>query len=301
MKQKLKIALVTVTAMALLFIAASVTDARAGQSEKSLDTAASHYAMLDGSRVHYKSVGKGDRALIFVHGWTCDMDFWRLQVPAFAGKTRVIAVDLPGHGQSDKPKVDYTMELFARAIDAVMRDAKVTTATLVGHSMGTPVIRQFYRKYPQKTLALVIVDGALRPFGTKEQRESFLAPLRGPNYKETASGMVDFMLGAIKSAELRRQIKDSMLATPQHVAVSAMDEMNVEALYTPDKINVPVLAIMAKSQFLAADNEQFFRSLAPNLDYQVWDGVSHFLMMEKPSEFNEALASFLVKNGLLKK
>jgi pimeloyl-ACP methyl ester carboxylesterase len=46
------------------------------------------------------------------------------------------------------------MDLFANAIDAVLRDAKVERAVLVGHSMGTPVARQFYRKYPQKTLAI---------------------------------------------------------------------------------------------------------------------------------------------------
>jgi pimeloyl-ACP methyl ester carboxylesterase len=85
----------------------------------------------------------------------------------------VIALDLPGHGQSDKPQIAYTMDLFANAIDAVMRDAKVERAVLVGHSMGTPVARQFYRKYPQKTLAIVIVDGGLRLFGTKKCETDF--------------------------------------------------------------------------------------------------------------------------------
>jgi pimeloyl-ACP methyl ester carboxylesterase len=193
------------------------------------------------------------------------------------------------------------MDLFARAIDAVMRDAKVEKAVLVGHSMGTPVIRQFYRKYPQKTLALVIVDGGLRPFGDKKMMETFIAPLRGPNYKEAASRFVDGMLGPVKSSELRQEIKSSMLATPQHVAVGAMDAMADESLWATDKINVPVLAILAKSPFWASDNEQFFRSLAPSLDYQMWDGVSHFLMMEKPAEFNQAVAAFVAKNKLLNK
>ena len=58
---------------------------------------------------------------------------------------------------------------------------------------------------------------------------------------------------------------------------------------------------MAKSAFLPADSEQSYRSLAPNLDYQMWSGVTHFLMMEKPKEFNEALATFLKKNKLLKR
>ena len=58
---------------------------------------------------------------------------------------------------------------------------------------------------------------------------------------------------------------------------------------------------MAKSPFYPADTEQLYRALAPRLDYQVWEGVGHFLMMEKPKEFNEVLAGFLAKNGLLKK
>jgi Predicted hydrolases or acyltransferases (alpha/beta hydrolase superfamily) len=302
MKQKLEIAFINALAIALLFVAARAPNVRARQSEKSLSEATSHYAILDGSRIHYKSLGKGDHALIFVHGWMCNMDFWRLQAPAFADKTRVIVVDLPGHGQSDKPKVDYTMDFFARAIDAVLGDAKVKKAVLVGHSMGTPVVRQFYRKYPQKTLAVVIVDGTLRPFAKKEQIDVlFIAPLRGPKYKETVSRMIDGMTATLKSVELRQQIKDSMLATPQSVAVSAREGMADDAIWTQDKINIPVLAILAKSPFWPPDNEQFFRSIAPNLEYQMWDGVSHFLMMEKPVEFNNAVAAFLVKNELLKK
>ena len=92
-----------------------------------------------------------------------------------------------------------------------------------------------------------------------------------------------------------------MMSTPQYVAVIAMEGMTKKLIWTNDKINVPVLAIMAKSPFWPADNEQFYRGLAPNLEYHMWEGVSHFLMMEKPGEFNEALAAFLAKNGLLKK
>ena len=191
------------------------------------------------------------------------------------------------------------MDFFAAAIDAVMKDAKVERAVLVGHSMGTPVIRQFYRKYKQKTLALVIVDGGLRPFGTKEQREQFMAPMRGPNWKEAVAPM-SAQMTAMLSAEDKARVKNSFESTPQQVLVSAMDAMSDEALYATDKINVPVLAILAKSPFWAPDNEQFFRSLAPDLDYQMWEGVDHFLHMGKPREFNAAVMAFLDKKKLLK-
>jgi len=248
--------------------------------------------------VHYQTSGKGEEALVFVHGWTCNGDFWRPQMSAFAS-LRVIAVDLPGHGLSDKPRVDYTMEYFARSIDAVMRDAKIKRAVLVGHSMGTPVIREFYRLYPDKTLGLVIVDGALRLPFTRVQMKQLVDGLRN-NYQTAAPQMVDGLLSPIKDAKLKVEIRTAMLSTPDYVAISAMGGMSDEKIYEKDPIKVPVLAILAKSPFWPADTEQFLRSLAPNLEFHMWDNVSHFLMMEKPVEFNETLQAYLTKNKLLK-
>jgi pimeloyl-ACP methyl ester carboxylesterase len=284
------------TLMVLLAAGQSINAAERGLA----GDAPSKFAKLDGNRVHYKSYGKGSDALVFVHGWTCDMSFWAEQIPAFVNRTRVIAIDLPGHGASDKPEITYSMDLFARAVDAVLKDAGVVRAVLVGHSMGTPVIREFYRKYPEKTLGLVIVDGALRPFGDRKMMEQFIAPLRGPNYEKAASGFIDGMLGPQVDPVLKARIKSAMLSTPQKVAVSAMEGMADESIWKQDKINVPVLAILAKSPFWPADTEQFYRSIAPKLEFQMWDGVSHFLMMEKPERFNEAVAKFATSVGLLK-
>ena len=191
------------------------------------------------------------------------------------------------------------MDFFADAIAAVMKDAGVEHAVLVGHSMGTPVVRQFYRKYPQKTLALVVVDGGLRPFGTKEQREQFMAPMRGPNYKQAGAQMFAAMTATLSEADKDR-IRTSFANTPQNVLVSAMEAMSDESLYATDKINVPVLAILAKSPFWPPDTEEFLHGLAPDLEYQMWEGVSHFLFLDRPKEFNAAVIAFLDKKKLLK-
>jgi pimeloyl-ACP methyl ester carboxylesterase len=92
--------------------------------------------------VHYESYGKGSDAVISIHGWTCDHTFWRGQAPIYETH-RALLVDLPGRGQSEKPDVAYTHERFARATNAVMRDAGVDHAVLVGHSMGGPVALTF--------------------------------------------------------------------------------------------------------------------------------------------------------------
>jgi non-heme chloroperoxidase len=287
--------------LTMVGLAVLVSSAPAATAQKVSNSAGEpRYATLDGTRIHYQNYGKGREALVLIHGWTCNLDYWRDQVPDFVKRNRVIALDLPGHGQSDKPKIVYSMDLFAKAIDAVMRDAKVERAVLVGHSMGTPIARQFYRNYPRKTLAIVVVDGGLRPFGDKKMRDGFVAAFRAPNYKDAGMQMFAQMAGPQLPAATQERIKESFLNTPQHVLVSAMEGMNDDSIYGPDKINVPVLAIMAKSPFWPADTEEFFRGLAPKLNFQMWEGVGHFLMMEKPAQFNEAVIAFLDKNALLK-
>jgi pimeloyl-ACP methyl ester carboxylesterase len=253
---------------------------------------------LDGAKVHYTDYGAGEKALLFVHGWSCDETFWAAQVSALAAKFHVITIDLPGHGQSDKPQIAYTMDLYARAIDAVLRDAKVKAATLIGHSNGTPVIRQFYRKFPEKTRALVIVEGALRLIGEKAMMEKFVAQLKAPNYEENVGKMIDGMTSPIHDAALREKIKAAVLRTPQYVSASEMEATLDPELWKPDKINVPVLMILAKQPAWNAEYEQFVRGIVPDLDYQMWEGVSHFVMMEQPAKFNAALIAFLEKHQL---
>ena len=257
------------------------------------------WAKLDGVRLHYYDIGdtKAKNAIVFVHGWTCNADFWKESMNAFP-QYRVIAIDLVGHGRSEKPeKADYSMEYFAQSVEAVLKKVKVKKAVLVGHSMGTPVIRQFYRLYPDQTLGLVIVDGALRPFGPRAEIEKFFEPLF-KDYRGEAPKFVDGLLEPTR-ADLKPDIRAAMLSTPDYVGISAMRGMLDDKIWTNDQIKVPVLAVMSGSGQWAADTKDFYQTIAPNLDFQMWAGVSHFLMMEKPYEFNSAVQYFIVKNKLL--
>lgn len=93
----------------------------------------SNWAKLDGVKIRYYDIGnkRSQNALVFVHCWTCNVEFWKDNYSAFSGQ-RVIAMDLPGHGQSDKPTIDYSIEYFARAVDAVIKKAGIKKAVLAG-------------------------------------------------------------------------------------------------------------------------------------------------------------------------
>lgn len=254
-------------------------------------------ADFGGTKVFYQETGKGKNALVFIHGWTCNSNFWKRSIHAFP-EYRVVAIDLPGHGQSDKPQTNYTMEYFAKSIAAVMADAGIKRAILVGHSMGTPVVRQFYRLYPQMTIGLGFVDGALRPFAPKAQMEVMMAPMFA-DFKKNGPTFMEGMLQSVNDNSIKKEVRDSMSATPDYVAVSAMKAMMDEKIWTEDKINVPSIAILADNPFWPKDTEDYYRHLAPGIDYRMWQGVSHFLMMEQPQLFNKSLKLWISKNKLM--
>ena len=282
----------------------SFTGCAAALKPRSLADGKSHFVSFGANKIHYVTVGGGKNTIVFVHCWAGNLGFWREQVPALADKARLVLIDLPGHGQSDKLHAPYSMDYFASAVLPVMRDARVDKATLVGHSMGGPVIYRVYEQAPEKVAALVVVDGFLRrPRMAPGQAEKFIARFRTPDYREHTRQFFGTMFPVPGTEALRDQVLSEMLATPQHVMLGAM-----EGMFSPDQpdwdlkeANVPVLVINAKGPMWDADCKNHVRSLAPQTDCRVMDGVGHWLMLERPVEFNAMLTDMLRKFDLIAK
>lgn len=140
--------------------------------------------LADGRKVHYSVTGAGPSALVLIHGWASDSTFWSANVPHLASHYRVLAVDLPGHGQSD-PAPDYSpkysMDSFADAVSAVMNAEHIRKAALVGHSMGAAVLLAFARRHPELATALVAVDGFMIDSAQAERLQAFAKSFQGPN------------------------------------------------------------------------------------------------------------------------
>ena len=196
-------------------------------------------ATLDGMDIHSSSAGAGP-TIVFVHGWTCDSSSWDAQVPAFAKDHRVLTLDLPGHGRSDSPKDGkLSMDLFARAVEAVRAESGAERIVLVGHSMGAPVIRQYAHLYPERVAGLVAVDGPLdlRAFG--ELPPGFPPPMTGPEGRTAREGMIRSMFIAETPAPLQDKIMKMMLGAPEATAVGAMSAMFDPAIRWTDVTPTP--------------------------------------------------------------
>jgi pimeloyl-ACP methyl ester carboxylesterase len=262
----------------------------------------SHFATFGTNKVHYVTAGKGAKTLVFVHGWAGNAGFWRAQAPVLAGNANVVLIDLPGHGKSDKPQTAYTMDFFADAVVAVMRDARVNKATLIGHSMGVAVICRAYAKAPEMITGLVAVDGLLRrPDFTPEQAEKFIGPFRGAGYREHTTNFIHSMFKNPGTEALRDKVLADVLATPQYVMSSAMEGMFGENQPNWDlkRVEVPVIVINAPNPRWTPEYEAYAKGLSPKSEYRVIPDTGHVLTLEKPAEFNRVLIELLEKHALI--
>jgi pimeloyl-ACP methyl ester carboxylesterase len=248
-------------------------------------------ASVDGLNIYSTSAGSGKATVVLVHGWTCDTSSWDAQVPVLAKRYRVIALDLPGHGRSGAPKDGkFSMDLFARAVEAVRAEAGADKIVLVGHSMGAPVIRQYARLYPERVAGLVAVDGPLdmRQFG-----EGFKPPsLTGPDGLKAREAMIRGMFTPQTPPALQQKILAMMLGAPEATAIGAMGSIMDPALRASDVMPMPTLAIWAGTNTQIPNVEET-KKVLPHYSQTQVAGTGHFVMMEKPDEFNQLVTSFV--------
>ncbi|MGD0697280.1 MAG: alpha/beta hydrolase [Terriglobia bacterium] len=258
-----------------------------------------HFARLDGHGIHYQSVGAGNRAIVFLSGWGCGTSLWRRQVPALAPQARLLLLDLPGHGRSDKPDIPYTIAFFARAVDAVLEDARVERAAIAGHSMGAMVAYRFAREHPEKTVAMIWVDGAFGiPVDVEQQIAGFRTraqDLRSPNYREKLMPFVDELFIPETPDAVRAEVREAILATPQHVLASCIANFAEDpSMFTPEVLDIPAFAVFCAfwhpERFV-----DIFKKYLPRLEYEEMQGSGHYPMLEKPEETNAALLRIIGK------
>jgi pimeloyl-ACP methyl ester carboxylesterase len=253
-------------------------------------------ASLDGKKIHYTNHGSGTTAVVLVHGWTCDETFWQYQVPALKARHRVITIDLPGHGKSEVPlESQMTMNNFARAVNAVLEEEGVARAVLAGHSMGTPVVRQFARLYPAKTAALILVDGTIFPPREAAERQGRGLVYRGEGGMRKRLAAIRSYFGAATTPALREHIERVMTSTAEATASGAIDGMLAMDVWQDESpVKLPTLAVYAGTSGITP---AYLRQLFPQLEFHKLAGTGHFLMMEKPARVNQLMLAFLAKTA----
>ena len=245
----------------------------------------------DGVPIKYEVRGKGDPALVFVHGWSCDRSYWSAQLPYFARDHLVVAIDLAGHGESGLDRKEWTMGSFGEDIVAVVRKLDLDEIALIGHSMGGPAVIEAARRLPERVIGLVVAD-FLQDFERKYSQEFVDGWINSlsPDYAAAVKKFVAEALFTSRSdPALVEKIAADMSSAPQEVGMGAI---RGEFAFLNDltrivkEVRAPITCINSDVELTKSEVN---RRYAPGFRAMIMSGVGHFNMMEDPDTFNALL------------
>lgn len=243
----------------------------------------------DGVPIAYTVQGKGTPALVFVHCWSCDSSFWDAQVKHEAATHRVVTIDLGGHGRSGTKRADWTIPAFAADVEAVVKKLDLRKVVLIGHSMGGPVIVEAARRMPERVVGLVPVDTLLDVENVMPaaQIDGFVHGLE-TDYKGTTERFLrDYMFVPTTPRAVQEDVVARSLAFPPSIGISAIrNTWSYDPRPALGEIKAPIVAVNADK---FPTNLEGNRKAAPQFDAVIVPGTAHYLMREKPAEFNRAL------------
>ena len=251
---------------------------------------AGHAAAVDGVDVYSLSEGQGP-AIVLVHGWTCDTSAWTDQIEAFSDGYQVVALDLPGHGQSGAPADErFTVDLYTGAIEAVITELDLDRVVLIGHSMGVPVIAHYAARYPDRVMAMVAVDGPIAPPPPTEDGPSGPPAQNGISREDS----IRSFFVPQTSAAVRTKVMNMMLAPSDERAAAILAPFFDPSFAFAEPPNVPILNVIAGNQ--PPLDPAVVQSSPSNMQFVQFEGTGHFLMMEQPERFNDLVRNFLENN-----
>jgi pimeloyl-ACP methyl ester carboxylesterase len=264
---------------------------------------------VDGHGVSVVDTGGDGPPLLWIHGLGGIWQNWLLNIPAFMGTHRCVAIDLPGFGQSDKPDDEISIRRFAATVDAVCDALGVEEPVVVGNSMGGFVGAELALSYPTRVRKLVLVSAA----GLSTEylaREPLLAGARIFAVLTARTGIRGTPM--VTRPRLRRATLQIVVRYPERLSVPLATELvrgaNAPAFLPAfdalmrysfrdrlEKIDVPVLIVWGRNDMLVPvqDAEMYEHLIGDNAHAVIFEDTGHLAMLERPSRFNELLAGFI--------
>jgi pimeloyl-ACP methyl ester carboxylesterase len=244
----------------------------------------------DSVHIDYRVWGTGEPAVVLIHGWACNSNYWTAQVEALKSKYTVVAVNLAGHGASERNRTDWSLGNYGEDVATVVRQLKNRQVVLVGHSMGADVALEASRRIGDRVIGIIAVD-SLKTIGLPPMRrqeiDRQLAPFRDHFIEATRDYVTKEMFEKGADPAFVQKVAYDMSREPPQIAIPSMQSLLTRDFSTllPD-IHVPVLAI--NSDLSPTDEARIGKSL-PGFRADVLDHTGHFLMMEVPQRFNPVL------------
>jgi pimeloyl-ACP methyl ester carboxylesterase len=253
--------------------------------------------------IAHSVAGEGAPPFVFVHGFACAREDWRLQVAHFSKRHLVLACDLRGHGATPGTPGECNIETYAADVVALLAEKDLRGAVLAGHSMGCRVVLQAALEAPGRVGAVALVDGSF--LGGREPAEAeraARAAIEAEGYANFARRLFTDMF--LAPSAHGAAILERALGLPEALGGALFprlvrwDAARMEAALAA--VGVPLLVI--QSTYLNAEGRrvaltpgettpwlQLVRRAAPRARIEIVPGVGHFAQLEAPERVNALL------------
>ena len=253
-----------------------------------------------GLTIGYDEAGVGGVPLVLLHAFPLDRGMWQPQLAALADVTRVVALDLPGFGESS-PAGAFTIDGVADAVAAFLAARGIPKAVVCGLSMGGYVALAFARRHPEKLGGLILADTKAEPDDdtARAGREKSIALTR----EKGAAGLIGQMLPKMLCDDTREKkpdVVDTVRTIAGRQTVSGVTAALAALRDRPDA--TPALGnISANTLILVGEHDTITPPLAAaSLAANIWGsavvtvpGAAHLSNLENPEAFNAAVREFL--------
>jgi pimeloyl-ACP methyl ester carboxylesterase len=272
---------------------------------------------LHGNRITYRTASSGPAdapVVLLVHGIAGNAAQWDGVIPALAERYTVVAPDLLGHGQSAKPRGDYSLGAYAVGLRDLLLALEYESATVVGHSLGGGVAMQFAYSYPSLCERLVLISSG----GLGKEVHGLLKAVTWPGAEWVLPLLTARRLHAAGRAVSRQVARIGLHAGPDvsemlrsfgslsdprarkafiHTIRAVIDARGQrvsarDRLYLADLI--PTLLVWGRRDpIIPMAHGEHAHAVMPGSRFEAFDGVGHFPQLQEPEKLAEVLLDFL--------
>jgi len=276
---------------------------------------------VGGRRLNFAETGEGSRTLVLIHGMGGRWQHWLETIPFLSQHGRVLALDLPGFGNSELPADGISLDGYADTVAALCRAVGVEQAVVLGHSMGGPIAVRFATRHESRTEAMILVAGATDTFNAVlGLRATARLALQKP--KKTAATLTEVLTVGIPTPRalqrliiarqwLRQALLWPYMHRPKAIPVDSLEQMlggtgtrgvfpAARAIGRSDPrqgltdVTCPILSIGARhDQICPPADLEAWAKLTPKINTVLLEDCGHMPMLERPGAFNEQVERFL--------
>ena len=264
------------------------------------DTLQYLFTEVGGLRVRYADRGFGDSVVLLLHGFGGDLDNWMFNLDSLAEKHRLLALDLPGHGQSVKTNVDPSLSGMATFVRKFLDVLSVSSVHVVGHSMGGAIAMQLASDSPETVKSLgLICSAGLGPDINSDYLRGFIEAQSQQELKLVLEQL--FADESLVNLQLVNNLLNYKRMDGVEASLNALSETLISAgeqTFLTDNIvasGIPVLVIWGKQdRIIPVSHAQNFSAAGGYcVEVEIFDSAGHMVQMEKAYEVNRSLLNFL--------